>query len=81
MGQRWGTRGCGFKLSEGRFKADIRKKKYYDKGDEALEQVAQRCGGCRVPGDTQGQAGGGSEQPDVAVYVPVHCRGVGLDDL
>jgi len=32
-------------------------------------------------GDVQGQAGPGSEQPDVAVGVPVHCRGFGLDDL
>ena len=32
-------------------------------------------------GDTQGQAGHGSEQPDVAVDVPVHCRGVKLDDF
>jgi len=32
-------------------------------------------------GNTQGQAGWGSEQPDLAVGVPVHCRGVGLGDL
>ena len=47
----------------------------------ALRQVAQRGGGCPIPGDTQGQAGWGSEQPDVAVGVPVHCREVGLDVL
>jgi len=34
---------------------------FYDKGSEALEQFAQRGGGCPVPGDTQGQAGWGSE--------------------
>jgi len=34
---------------------------FYDKGDEALAQVAQKGGGCPVPGDTQGQAGWGSE--------------------
>ena len=34
-----------------------------------------------MPGDFQSEAGPGSEQPDVAVDVPVHCRGVGLDDL
>ena len=33
------------------------------------------------PGDIQGQAGQSSEQSDLAVDVPVHCRGVGLDDL
>jgi len=31
--------------------------------------------------DTQGQAGWGSEQPHVAVGVPVHCRAVGPDGL
>jgi len=30
-------------------------------GGEALEQVAQKCGGCPDPGDTEGQAGWGSE--------------------
>ena len=48
---------------------------------EALEQVAQRGGGCPIPGDTRGQAGQGSEQPELAVDVPVHCRGVELDDF
>ena len=31
--------------------------------------------------DSQGQAGWGSEHPDGAVGVPVHCRGIGPDDL
>ena len=48
---------------------------------ETLAQVTQRGGGCPIPGDTQGEAGWGSEHPDVAVDVPVHCRGVGLDGL
>jgi len=30
--------------------------------------------GCPVPGDIQGQVGQGSEQPDLAIDVPVHCR-------
>jgi len=34
----------------------------YSKGGEALTQAAQRCGGCPIPGDTQGQAGWGCEQ-------------------
>ena len=49
-------------------------------GQEALEWVAQRGNGCLVPGDIQCQAKWGSEQPDLAVGVPFHCRGVGLDD-
>jgi len=47
---------------------------------EKLEQVAQRGGGCPTPGDIQGQAGWGSEQLDLAVGVPVHCREVGLNE-
>jgi len=46
-----------------------------------VEQVTQRGGGSPVPADTQGQAGWGSEQPDLAVSILVHCRGVGLDGL
>jgi len=34
-----------------------------------------------VLGDIQGQPGWGSEQPDVAVGVPVHCSEVGPDGL
>ena len=45
-----------------------------------LEQVAQRSDGSLIPADSQGQAGWGSEQPDLAVGVPVHCWEVGLDD-
>ena len=41
---------------------NIRKKLFYNKGGEALAQVAQRCGGCPVLRNSQGQAGWGSEQ-------------------
>lgn len=34
-----------------------------------------------VPGDAQGQARGDSEQTDLPIGVPVHCKGVGLDGL
>jgi len=43
------------------------------------EQVAQRCGG--FPADIKVQDGWGSEQPDLAIDVPVHCRRGGLNDL
>ena len=58
-----------------------KEKLFYSKGGEALAQVAQRGGGCPIPADAQSQAGGGCEQPDVAVGAPVHCRGVGSDGL
>ena len=41
----------------------------------------QRGGGSLILGDVQVQVGRGAEQPDQAVGVSVHCRGVGLDDL
>jgi len=51
-------------------------------GGETLERVAQRgSGGPPIPGNTQGQVGRGSQQPDLVKDVPAHCRGVGLDDL
>ena len=52
---------------------------FHDQGSETQEQVTQRGGGCPIPGDIQGQAGQGSEQPALAGGVPVHCRGVGPD--
>ena len=39
------------------------------------------CLSCPIPADIQGQDGPGSEQSDVALVVPAHCRGVELHDL
>ena len=47
---------------------------FYSEGGEALEEAAQRGGGCPVPGDFQGQAGSSPGQPDVAVHIPARCR-------
>jgi len=46
-----------------------------------MEQVAQRGGGSPAAGDSQGHAGPGFEQPNLAVGAHVHCRGGGLGDL
>ena len=54
---------------------------FYNEGGETLAQVAQRGGGYPIPGNIQGQAGRGSEQPDLVEDVPAHCWGVGLDGL
>ena len=67
------TRGDAFKLKESRFRLAV--------GGETLEQVAQRGGKCPIPGNIQGEVGQSSEQPDLVVDVPAHCRGGGLDDL
>jgi len=53
----------------------------YSKVGEALNEVTQRGDGCPVLRDTQGRSGQGSEHPDLAADVPVHCREVGLEDL
>ena len=69
-----------FQTKKGYVQAAYKEKVFYSKAGEALEQIIQRGGGCPIPGDIQGQAGPGSEQPDLAVDIPGHCWGVGLDD-
>jgi len=67
------ARGNGFKLKEGRFRLDMRKKCFTVR---ALAQVAQRNCGCPLPGSVQGQVGWGCEQPGLVEDVPVHGRGI-----
>jgi len=52
---------------------------FYDKGGEALAQVAQRRCGCPLPGSVQGQAGWGFEQPGLVEGVPAHGKEIGID--
>lgn len=43
-----------------------------NKGGKTLAQVIQGGGDCPIPGNTQGQAGQGSEQPDAVEDFPAH---------
>jgi len=52
---------------------DVRKN-FYIRGGEALAQVAWRGGGAPIPGETQGQAGLGSE-PLMELCTSLHVAG------
>lgn len=49
---------------------------FYNKGSKALEQVAQICVRCSDLGDIEDLAGPGSEQPNLTVDIPIHCKGL-----
>jgi len=57
-----------FQTKRGQFSIGYKEEVFYNKRGPIL-------------GDPQGQAGWGSEKPDVAAGTPFHCRGIGLDDL
>ena len=58
---------CCFRKNRNCWDTGYKEKVFNSEGGEALEQIAQRCGGCPIHGDFQGKAGPGPGQPDVAV--------------
>jgi len=54
---------------------------FYGEGGETAEQVAKRGCRCPIPGNIEGQAGQGSEQPYSVEDGSAHCRWIGLSDL
>jgi len=69
-----GQGGSGFKLKEGKFRLDVRKKLFTQRAVRPWHCCPESCG-FLIPGDAQSQAGWGPGQPELGGVPSPQQRG------